>query len=447
MTFLLSIVFGALFVCILSLCFPALFDVRELLHIRPAHVALPPVTVRYGQGGFTPSVTTIPVGTRVIFLSATTTPLAVVSDPYPTGTDYPELGDGIYLAQEGTYDFTFTRVGTFGYSNRGQHSDHGIIKVYDPLHSVPDISKTIEGQEKVRNRYLAMLVPGKPSSIYTVFDAIASDTPFSLNCHEVGHDIGHSAYELYGFSGAMTFGDVERLKHSSAEEVCAGGYIHGVVEEASLHQSDFSVHPDTLCMQVPSGDRASCFHGVGHALMFTYARDASSSLEVCRSLPETGYHVRCYEGVWMEFFWGGDHEGGISTLGWDARAPLLPCIAATSDTKPACFLYSTFGYLRMHKKDYTGAIKLCTESKLSDENAGFCLKGVGLTMMTHFKAQHLEQSEQFARDLSANEKYSFYQGVLKYAVFSGIEEDKMKQSCALFVSDSAICAKVLSEGN
>ena len=117
--------------------------------------------------------------------------------------------------------------------------------------------------------------------------------------------------------------------------------MHGIVEELVLHQPAFKNQPDEICTTVPDADRVSCFHGVGHALMFSSDRNVSVALQDCRNIKQSKDMYRCFEGVWMELFWGDAEYGGTSSLGWNFAKPLDPCIAAKEDEKPTCFLYSS----------------------------------------------------------------------------------------------------------
>ncbi len=312
---------------------------------------------------------------------------------------------------------------------------------------IPDISKTPPGQIAIRDKLLAILDPNDSGSVYAIVDAIQANKELSLSCHEIAHDIGHKAYELYGFSGAVNFSKSDPSEHRSVQDICAGGYIHGVLEEASLYQLDFKENPKAMCEHTSSDNRMNCFHGIGHALMFAHDRYLPLSLAGCRSVGHKTDTTRCFEGVWMELFWGQPQATSTPDLGWDTKHPLAPCIATDNDAKPACFLYSVFGYLRTHKKDYDGAIKLCTKSELDDSDSHFCMKGIGITMVSNFKGHNLERSEPFVDGLNENEKEGFYQGVLGYADLSGIYKADLESTCNLLLHDKEICKRVLKELN
>jgi len=313
--------------------------------------------------------------------------------------------------------------------------------------AIPDISKTPPSQIAERDKLIALFKPDDPSSIFTIVDTIAANPALSFDCHEIAHDLGHKAYELYGFAGAMNFTDTKRLDKPSVQDICAGGYVHGVLEEAALYQPSFVDNPGEMCAQAPQGSRASCFHGVGHALMFANYRDVHASVIECRKAGTSDEASRCFEGVYMELFWGSTKYSGPDTLGWDPAKPFEPCIETGADAKFACFLYSSFGYLRNHAHDYTGAISLCTQSKLIAQDEQYCLRGVGITMVSHFKAAHLEQSESFVAGLPAEDRYAFYKGVFGYGALVGVSSSTLAGTCAGFNQDADLCRAILEENS
>lgn len=315
--------------------------------------------------------------------------------------------------------------------------------------TIPNIDKTPPSQIAERDKLLALLDPKDPNTIFTVIDTIEADPNLAANCHEIAHDIGHRAYQYYGFSDAMTFDNPNHVKHALVQNICAGGYMHGILEEMSLYQPGFMQRPEIVCDQVPTDDaRASCFHGMGHVFMLANDRDAPASIIGCRVIEQPSDMYRCFEGVRMEQFWGGPNSTSSAVLGWDPENPLATCTGVQLDEKPTCFLYATFGYLRIHPRDYVGAASLCSKSGLDGSDDHFCLKGLGMTMMSKFKGQNMEQSENYVQGLSDTDKESFYLGVMGYAHLSGLSEDELKNVCSLLKTDSLVCQDALSlQGN
>jgi len=403
--------------------------------------------ISYTNAGFTPGTLEVPLGARVTFQNHSDIPLWAASDPHPTHTDYPEFdAQKDYLPGQ-AYTFQFTKSGTFGFHNHERSLDRGIIRVTDHVHDLGNIDKTIVASQRVvRDKYLALLQPGQPESIFTLLDTIEADQGLSSDCHDIAHDLGHRSYELYGFSGAMTYSNPTRLSHTSADDICAGGYIHGILEELFLHQPELKTAPAGICAGIPEINRGSCFHGIGHGLMFANRRDVPVSLGTCQTLGRIDYIHRCYEGVWMEMFWGNTEHAGANSLGWTLEQPLTPCKNAVMDEKPACFLYAHLGYLRTHHYDFAGVVKLCDQSGLGQKDESYCLKGLGITIMKHVTSHHLANSEGLVSGLNSWQKYAYYQGVIGYARLSDVSESYLRNFCGSLKNDGAICFDVLKNG-
>lgn len=399
--------------------------------------------VLYTAEGYKPSLLEIPVGSRVGFRNTTEIPMWTASDPHPFHSDFSPFDAQRDYLRDKIYVFQFTSAGTFGFHNHEKSNHRGIIRVTDLANPSPNIDKTKQGQRAVRDKYLAMFEQNDPNSVFRVIDTIEADKILSRDCHDMAHDLGHQAYELFGFSTAMTFSNPDRLTHTSADDICAGGYIHGILEELFLYRPELKSQLETICSSIPDNNRDSCFHGVGHALMFVNKRDIPASLSDCRSLGQLIDIQRCYEGVWMEMFWGTTDHAGANYLGWTLEKPLNPCVNAGVDEKPGCFLYAHLGYLRAHPRDYTGAIHLCTKSGLAETDARFCLKGVGITMMKHFTSHHLERSEKLVEGLDSGKKSAYYKGVIGYARLSGMNESDLQNFCNLLKNDIDICLAIL----
>lgn len=400
--------------------------------------------VLYTADGYIPDVLEISLGSRIAFTNTTDTPMWTASDPHPIHSDFsPFDAKRGYLNGE-TYVFRFDTQGTFSFHNHEKSVHRGIVRVSDPLNPLPEIDKTKESQRATRDKFLSLLDEDSPDSVFTVIDAIESDNKISRDCHDIAHDIGHRAYELFGFSTAMTFDSPHHLSHTSVDDLCAGGYMHGILEELFLHQPELEQQPGDICSSIPDINRDSCFHGVGHGLMLINKRNVTASLETCRKIDAPIYVVsRCFEGVFMEMFWGNTDHAGADSLGWTPEKPLLPCTLVSGDEKPACFLYAHLGYLRTHSRNFAGAIDLCTKSGLRENDTWFCLKGVGITMMKHFTSHRLEQTEALVAHLIPEEKRAYYEGIIGYARLSSVSDAELSRFCSTLKKDGALCQSVI----
>lgn len=87
------------------------------------------VEVTYTTAGFSPSTITIKKGDTVKFINNTSSGIKPASNPHPVHTDYPEFVSPDDIAQGGSWSFTFTKVGTWGYHNHRNESKTGTIIV------------------------------------------------------------------------------------------------------------------------------------------------------------------------------------------------------------------------------------------------------------------------------------------------------------------------------
>ncbi len=88
------------------------------------------VEVNYDGSAFSPSPVTIKVGTTVKFVNKSSEGMDVASNPHPTHTDYPGFDQGkSSSAGQNEYDFTFEKVGTWGYHNHLDPAQGGQVVV------------------------------------------------------------------------------------------------------------------------------------------------------------------------------------------------------------------------------------------------------------------------------------------------------------------------------
>lgn len=86
-------------------------------------------SVEYTSQGFVPSSVTIKAGGTVTWTNKDTDPFWVASNPHPTHTDYPGFDALKNIPTNGTYSFTFTKSGTWGYHNHLNPSQTGTVIV------------------------------------------------------------------------------------------------------------------------------------------------------------------------------------------------------------------------------------------------------------------------------------------------------------------------------
>lgn len=85
--------------------------------------------VTYTDSGFAPSPLTIKVGTTVTFVNESAGDMWVASDPHPTHTLLAGFDELASAPKGGSYEYTFTKVGTWTYHNHRHPSTKGQIVV------------------------------------------------------------------------------------------------------------------------------------------------------------------------------------------------------------------------------------------------------------------------------------------------------------------------------
>ena len=107
------------------------------------------ITISYTDQGFSPKTASIPQGATVTFVNNSSEAMWVASNPHPVHTGYDGTSETTHCAagytgpapfdectqasQGGTFSFTFTKVGTWGYHNHADHSMTGSITVTAPV--------------------------------------------------------------------------------------------------------------------------------------------------------------------------------------------------------------------------------------------------------------------------------------------------------------------------
>ncbi len=78
--------------------------------------------------GFTPAEITVKPGTKVIWTNDDTAIHQIYANPHPTGKSLPSLKSAI-LNNKQTYEYTFTKTGTYGYHDQLNPTTNGTINV------------------------------------------------------------------------------------------------------------------------------------------------------------------------------------------------------------------------------------------------------------------------------------------------------------------------------
>lgn len=147
---------------------------------------------------------------------------------------------------------------------------------------------------------------------------IEKEPTFMNQCHEMAHEIGHTSYKNFS-EQAFSFKD----------PFCGGGYLHGLLEEATIFDESMSL--TEIVHTVCAGDiEESCLHGLGHAI-YKSTQNIPDSIKYCDKVRTN--NKDCYDGVYMELF---DREESAEVSVADATEI---CNTASMETKSSCFFY------------------------------------------------------------------------------------------------------------
>ena len=187
-------------------------------------------------------------------------------------------------------------------------------------------------------------------------------------CHAIAHDLGHQALYLAGGKPGMAL--------TVRNDVCGGGFTHGVIEDALATSKDPAF--DLLRICAPKQD-GSCFHGVGHGAMFATGLNVAKSLDLCDLAPKEILSVRCGEGVFMQLFSAdvaGGHAAGKGTNPETVDTASGTCARIRMPYAGSCWFYSPTLWLADRPDDFDGAMGWCATAA-SNFGQQLCAKGVG----------------------------------------------------------------------
>jgi len=221
-------------------------------------------TIIYTNNGYEPKTLRVPVGTTVTFENQSDTSFWPASDLHPNHGVYPEFDTREMLGPSATWQFTFDKVGPWGYHDHVEAHHIGSVIVYDPENN--DAAKTCEAHD------------GRLESecfLHTINTAIENDGPVAglqvlienrdnhaMGCHLLTHEIGLKTYAEYG-----TAFDLD-----ASMRICAGGFFHGLMEGMLSDTYDIAAAAawctkagEQLHGQYPDTE-GRCAHGIGHGV-------------------------------------------------------------------------------------------------------------------------------------------------------------------------------------
>ena len=174
-------------------------------------------------------------------------------------------------------------------------------------------STNTEEQSKILKELLEEVGPEEAQE-----ELLHSGLPFTGQTHLLVHTVGNFVYDTYGLDG---------LKHCKDYflSACYHGFILNTLGD---HGMAGMVDVMEKCESAGPGVLPQCAHGSGHGFVAWQDYDLLKALEMCDELglenPEFP-HFNCYDGVFMENFWG-VHNGVPSEKRWVKTGDIYyPC--------------------------------------------------------------------------------------------------------------------------
>ncbi len=188
----------------------------------------------------------------------------------------------------------------------------------DPLFLLSEsIADSCKGVKSRFNCYddetLKLMDPPRSLSMKEAFEvAKYLQARYYPSCHSLAHRI----------SGKEVQKNPDKWKEVIShcpEGICTSGCVHGAMvqrfnKDSFTKQEIDELVPEfkTICFlnkQASPFEVKSCYHGLGHLVMFTTAGDVHRSLAICDQVSSTTYlSYPCYSGVFMQLFRPFDRE-------------------------------------------------------------------------------------------------------------------------------------------
>ena len=240
----------------------------------------------------------------------------------------------------------------------------------------PDVPGTAEGSgapvdpfTRTQTRLEGIQRAAGTAAALAELDRLTQAEPeINRTCHAIAHDLGHRALDMVDGDAARALAD--------RDDVCGGGYTHGVIE----HALGEAAHPRTamLTLCAPAQD-GSCWHGIGHGLMFATGMDAQAATALCDRAPTRALAARCGEGVFMQLFsadLSAHHTGGDPTIAEDPQRAAAQCQRTRGAYAGNCWFYAPVVWLTRHPEAFAEGIHWCADAGRHGA-AQACAKGIG----------------------------------------------------------------------
>ncbi|MEI7709353.1 MAG: hypothetical protein WCI76_01410 [bacterium] len=271
---------------------------------------------------------------------------------------------------------------------------------------------TKESPQEILEAKLMDLLVNNPKELFTTYKAeLAQNKEDYTTCHGLLHKLGHTAFTIYGFSGAMNI----------SQNLCGGGFVHGIIEEKfgtlkTLNNGEKIAQ--AMAEACDSPENQICYHGVGHGLMILLHNDSQQALKVCSSVPHPGRND-CYDGIFMHIF--DNEETGIAKNIPEHKLGLNFCKNVSFEEMDSCYFYSPriFAQERdMEKNSVQSCIAISAETlHIFPKAKAICAMGSG-HMFTKYLLPDYEKGKQSCNAFHTALRSFCVQGANMYKEFN-----------------------------
>lgn len=215
-----------------------------------------------------PSELAIEAGETVRFVNRSGNPMWPASDSHPSHSLYREFDPRRPVEPDSSWQFTFTRSGTWEYHDHMASRVTGSITVAGEEESIEECIRKNEGNASIypecwQKDVVQIIEQEGLSAAFKRLEHFYTTSPrFRSNCHDVMHAVGAAAYDAYSHTGDIVA--------ESGTAYCGFGFFHGFMEamqfaEGANQFAGTRAYCEELSVTHP-WLRGTCFHGIGHAV-------------------------------------------------------------------------------------------------------------------------------------------------------------------------------------
>lgn len=321
-------------------------------------------TVLITENGFDPKELTISPGTTVSFVNKTKEASWPASNFHPTHELYPEFDIKRPLEPGEKWQFSFKKMGYWGYHDHLNPILTGKIIVskdrdnnsLEKLSSEPD-AKLPKGDAVEKVKQIVKSQGSLAAWEFFKSNYLKQDVQGS---HDIAHYIGSLIYQEKNLEGLVKC-------DSSFAFGCYHGFVEGLIAKEGIDNLSKLVQ---VCQSFPKHQgQITCYHGIGHGVLSYYKYELKPALNLCDNLLPSSYQQNCYTGVFME-------NALVNSNKIDKENSMWPCNTVPEKYKSACFKYQMVSLSRLYSDDPVKIAQACSEAEKKEYQES-CLQGLG----------------------------------------------------------------------